>query len=99
MCKARTEARNAGQPTYIGARGIKRYTANGNAVPGATRKRVVLDHEQKRQVARQIVAGKLLKQVAAEWGISLQAAYDIAQEYTVTYRAEKFPLDEIRTEA
>lgn len=61
--------------------------------------KVTLDHEQKRQVARQIVAGKLVKQVAAEWGISLDSAHKIAQEYTITYRTEKYPLDEVRTGA
>lgn len=53
--------------------------------------RVELDHEQKRQLARQVVGGKMVKQVAVEWGISLMSAYNIVQEYTIAVRIEKYP--------
>lgn len=52
--------------------------------------RVTLDHEQKRLLAREVVAGRLIKQVAADWNISLDSAHKIIQEYTVTFRQEKF---------
>lgn len=60
------------------------------------KKRVQLDHEQKRQLARQVVAGRMVKQVAAEFEVSLDCAHKILQEYTVTARYEKFPLDNVQ---
>lgn len=56
------------------------------------KKRVNLSHDEKRQVARQIVEGRFIKQVAAEWHISEDCARKIVQEYTITYRTEKYPL-------
>jgi FixJ family two-component response regulator len=60
------------------------------------KKKVVLDHEQKRQLAKAVVAGAMVKQAAAEWGISLDSAHKVIQEYTVVARYEKFP-DEVAT--
>ena len=52
-----------------------------------------LTHEQKRQFAKEIIAGGMIKQTAANWDISLNLAYVILAEYTVTFRVEKFPKD------
>ncbi len=59
--------------------------------PKKRKKRVILDHEQKRQLAKRVISGAMVKQVAAEWGISLDSAHKIVQEYTVVYRLEKYP--------
>ena len=55
------------------------------------KKKVILDHEQKRQLAKQIVSGRMVKQAAADWNISLWQCYDIVNEYTILTRTEKFP--------
>lgn len=60
------------------------------------KKRVILDHEQKRRVAKQIVQGRHVKQVAADWGISLDSAHKIAQEYLIVLRIEKYPVDSVQ---
>jgi len=52
-----------------------------------------LTHEQKREFARTVIAGAMVKQAAAQWGLSLNAAYAILSEYTITLRIEKFPRD------
>lgn len=52
-----------------------------------------LTHEQKRQVAKKVIDGKMVKQVAAEWNISLWQCYTIVSEYTVLTRTEKYPDD------
>ena len=62
------------------------------------KKKVVLDHDQKRELARAVVAGKMIKQAAAEWSISLDSAHKIVQEYTIVHRYEKYPLDNVREE-
>lgn len=52
---------------------------------------LALNHEQKRQVAKHLVSGRMVKQVAAEFRVSLDACYRIATEYTVLTRTEKYP--------
>lgn len=52
-----------------------------------------LSHEQKRQFAKEIIAGGHIKQTAANWHISLNFAYLILSKYTVTFRTEKFTDD------
>lgn len=62
------------------------------------KKRVTLDHEQKRQVARQVAAGRFVKQLAAEWNVSEDCVRKIAQEYLIVFRVEKYPIDDVRKE-
>jgi hypothetical protein len=57
----------------------------------ARKKKHFLDHQQKRQLAKDILSGKHVKQVAAKWNISLNLTYSIINEYTVTIRTEKYP--------
>lgn len=52
-----------------------------------------LTHEQKRQFAKEIVAGGMIKQTAANWHISLNLAYGILADYTILLRTEKYPED------
>jgi len=55
------------------------------------KKRVVLNHEQRRAFAKQLLAGRGIKQLAAEYGIGTVAAYNIANEYLVVLRSERYP--------
>jgi len=55
------------------------------------KKKRCLNHQQKRELAKDILSGKHVKQVAAKWDISLNLAYSIINEYTVTLRTEKYP--------
>lgn len=57
------------------------------------KKTVKLDHEQKRQLARQLANGAHAKQLAVAWNVSLDAVHKVAQEYLIVFRVEKYPLD------
>lgn len=55
------------------------------------KKRVVLSHEEKRLVAKQVLDGRHAKQIAADWNISQMQFYDIVRTYLVVVRHEKYP--------
>jgi DNA invertase Pin-like site-specific DNA recombinase len=57
----------------------------------ARKKKRCLNHQQKRELAKDILSGKHVKQVAAKWDISLNLAYSIINEYVVTWHSERFP--------
>jgi hypothetical protein len=57
----------------------------------ARKKKRHLNHQQKRELAKDILSGKHVKQVAAKWDISLNLTYSIINEYTVTMRTERYP--------
>jgi hypothetical protein len=50
-----------------------------------------LDHQQKREVAKDILSGVGAKQIAAKWRICLTQVYQIANGYTTMTRTEKYP--------
>jgi hypothetical protein len=54
------------------------------------RKRV-LSHEQKREVAKDIVNGMHIKRVAAKWSVGAWQVYRIINNYTISTRTEKYP--------
>lgn len=55
------------------------------------KKRVVLSHEEKRKVAKEVIDGRSTKQIAADWKISLTQVQIIIKEYLVVVRVEKYP--------
>jgi hypothetical protein len=57
----------------------------------ARKKKRCLNHQQKRELAKDILNGKHVKQVAAKWDISLNLTYSIINEYTITLRTERYP--------
>ena len=60
------------------------------------KQRTILDHDQKRALARQVVAGRLIKQVAAEFNVSQDHARKVVHKYTVVFRTERYPLDDVQ---
>lgn len=50
-----------------------------------------LDHQEKREVAKDVLSGMGAKQIAAKWRICTTQVYLIINEYTVTTCAEKYP--------
>jgi hypothetical protein len=50
-----------------------------------------LDHQQKREVAKDILSGMGAKQIAAKWHICLTQVYQITNGYTTMTRTEKYP--------
>jgi transposase len=57
----------------------------------------ILDDEGQRALAAAVVAGKMVKQAAAEFGISVSRAYEIVNKLCITQRVFRKPL-EARTE-
>lgn len=49
----------------------------------------ILDDEGQQALAAAVVAGKIVKQAAAEFGISVSRAYEIINKYTLLKRQFK----------
>jgi transposase len=59
--------------------------------PKKKKRKRVLNHQQKREVAKDIVNGMHIKQTAAKWDVGLWQIYRIINDYTMMTRTEKYP--------